>query len=109
MAGVRVLVTGGAGFIGRSVVPALTDAGAEVRVVDREPYPDPGVAAVVGDLRDPGIRDAVLTPDLTGVVHLAAATSVLGSLADRPRCTGSTSRLPPVCSNWPGCAGCAGS
>ena len=82
MAGVRVLVTGGAGFIGRSVVPALIHAGAEVRVVDREPYPDPGVPAVVGDLGDPGIRDAVLTPDLTGVVHLAAATSVLGSLAD---------------------------
>ena len=82
MAGERVLVTGGAGFIGRSVVPALLDAGAEVRVVDREPYPDPRVAAVVGDLRDPGIRDAALTPGLTGVVHLAAVTSVLGSLAD---------------------------
>jgi UDP-glucose 4-epimerase len=81
LAGARVLVTGGAGFIGRSVVPALRGAGASVSVVDRDPYPDPDVPCVVGDLCDPAVRDAAVAPDLTGVVHLAAETSVLGSLA----------------------------
>ncbi len=78
----RILVTGGAGFIGRTVVPALRAAGATVRVVDRRPYPDRSVPTVVGDLCDPAVRDAAVADDLTGVVHLAAVTSVLGSLAD---------------------------
>jgi len=81
LAGERVLVTGGAGFIGRSLVSALVRAGATVRVVDRHPYPSPDVPTVVGDLRDPTVRAAAVTPDLTGVIHLAAETSVLGSLA----------------------------
>ena len=81
LAGARILVTGGAGFIGRSVVPALRAAGATVSVVDRDPYPLPDIPAVLGDLRDPAVRDAAVTADLTGVVHLAAETSVLGSLA----------------------------
>jgi UDP-glucose 4-epimerase len=37
---------------------------------------------VVGDQCDPAVRDAAVTPDLTGIMHLAAMTSVLGSLAD---------------------------
>ncbi len=52
-----------------------------MRVVDRHPYPSPDVPTVVGDLRDPAVRAAAVTPDLTGVIHLAAETSVLGSLA----------------------------
>jgi len=82
LAGERILVTGGSGFIGRSVVPALRSAGAHVRVADLRPYPSPDIPTVVGDLRDPAVREAAVTPDLTGVVHLAAVTSVLGSLAD---------------------------
>jgi len=82
LAGERILLTGGAGFIGRSVVPALLAEGASVVVADRSPYPLDGVTSVVGDLRDPAVRDAAVAPDLTGVVHLAAMTSVLGSLAD---------------------------
>jgi UDP-glucose 4-epimerase len=81
LAGARILVTGGAGFIGRSVVPALAAAGAAVSVVDLEPYPSPDVPCVLGDLRDAAVREAAVTPDLTGIVHLAAQTSVLGSLA----------------------------
>jgi UDP-glucose 4-epimerase len=81
LAGARILVTGGAGFIGRSVVPALRGAGATVTVLDRHPYPDPAVVSVVGDLRDPATREAAVTAELTGIVHLAAETSVLGSLA----------------------------
>jgi UDP-glucose 4-epimerase len=82
LAGERILVTGGAGFIGRSVVPALLAAGAAVLVADRAPYPSPEVPTVVGDLRDPAVRDAAVAAELTGIVHLAAVTSVLGSLAD---------------------------
>src|SRR2546430_16677869 len=85
LAGERILVTGGSGFIGRPVVPALREAGAHVRVAGLNPYPDPDVPTVVGDLRDPAVRAAAVTPDLTGVVHLAAVTSVLGSLADPVR------------------------
>jgi UDP-glucose 4-epimerase len=81
LAGERVLVTGGAGFLGRSVVPALRAAGAQVSVVDTLAYPHPDVSSVVGDLRDPAVRDAAVAPGLTGIVHLAAVTSVLGSLA----------------------------
>jgi UDP-glucose 4-epimerase len=82
LAGEALLVTGGAGFVGRSVVPALLAAGARVTVADRDPYPSPDVESVVGDLRDPAVRDKAVQPGLTGVVHLAAVTSVLGSLRD---------------------------
>jgi UDP-glucose 4-epimerase len=82
LAGECILVTGGAGFIGRSVVIGLSRAGAEVSVLDRSPSPAPGVTSVVGDLRDPDALARAVRPGLTGIVHLAAVTSVLGSLRD---------------------------
>ncbi|MQA83135.1 MAG: NAD-dependent epimerase/dehydratase family protein [Streptosporangiales bacterium] len=75
-------MTGGCGFIGRAVVQGLHRAGAEVSVVDQRPYPDASVQSVVGDLCDPSIRDAAVTPGLAGIVHLAAVTSVLASIRD---------------------------
>jgi UDP-glucose 4-epimerase len=75
LSGERVLVTGGAGFIGRSVVAGFKAAGATVRVLDLS-----GNDQLTGDLTDPGVRDKAVTEDLTGIVHLAAITSVLGSL-----------------------------
>jgi UDP-glucose 4-epimerase len=78
----RVLVTGGAGFVGRTVVRALIEAGAEVTVVDQTPHPSQSVRSVVGDLRDPAVRDKAVEPGLSGIIHLAAVTSVLGSLRD---------------------------
>jgi UDP-glucose 4-epimerase len=77
--GARVLVTGGSGFIGRTVVSMLRSAGAEVRSVDRRPGRD-GTPTVLGDLRDSGVVERAVTDDLDGIVHLAARTSVLGSV-----------------------------
>lgn len=79
----RVLVTGGSGFIGRHVVGELRSRGHEVSVVDRVPFPDPDLPAVVGELDDPAVRDRAVSAGLDAIVHLAAETSVLGSL-ERP-------------------------
>jgi UDP-glucose 4-epimerase len=85
LAGRRVLVTGGSGFIGSHVIPALLAQGASVSSVDLvEPArPVPGVPTLVGDLTDPGVVRAAVHEDIDAVVHLAAATSVLVSI-ERP-------------------------
>lgn len=87
MAGRRVLVTGGAGFVGTHLVDALLARGDEVRVFDNldaqvhgparrvPPWLSPGAELVVGDMRD---ADAVARA-LEGVeivFHLAAAVGV---------------------------------
>jgi UDP-glucose 4-epimerase len=76
----RVLVTGGSGFIGRHVVSELLGAGAHVRVVDLNPYPDPTVETVQGDIAEPATIEAAFDGGVDAVVHLAAVTSVLRSL-----------------------------
>jgi UDP-glucose 4-epimerase len=77
----RVVITGGAGFVGRAVVSAFAGRGNPVTVVDRRPYPELGVCSVVGELTDPQvIADAIAGADVAGVVHLAAITSVLRSI-----------------------------
>ncbi|MHB2021743.1 MAG: NAD-dependent epimerase/dehydratase family protein [Mycobacteriales bacterium] len=78
----NVLVTGGCGFIGAALVQALLERGESVAVVDvRGPFPDPRVRSVVGDIRDAGVVDEAVAEGTQAVVHLAARTSVLGSLA----------------------------
>jgi nucleoside-diphosphate-sugar epimerase len=57
--GRRVLVTGGAGYIGSVLVPRLADRGHRVRVLDRRRWdpdagdPATGIEFVTGDIRDP--------------------------------------------------------
>jgi len=80
LGGRRILVTGGSGFIGRSVVADLSAAGASVRVVDLRPHPDPSVEIVIGDLAEPAVLAAALDGGFDSIVHLAAVTSVLRSL-----------------------------
>ena len=78
----RVLVTGGAGFIGRRLVKALLGTGAEVTVADLREPTEPGVRPVVGDLRDPSVAARAVSPGTDAIFHLAAITSVLKSLDD---------------------------
>ena len=79
----NVLVTGGSGFIGRHVVAALHADGHRVTVVDRVRFPDEDVPCVTGELEDPAVREQAVAADLDAIVHLAAETSVLGSV-ERP-------------------------
>jgi UDP-glucose 4-epimerase len=82
----RVLVTGGSGFIGRRVVRALLDDGADVTVADRRAFPGQaghgGVRTVVGDLCDPPVVAEAVRPGTDVIIHLAALTRVLPSIAD---------------------------
>lgn len=83
----RVLVTGGAGFIGATLVRRLVASGHRVRVLDNLSTGDAahlaGVDAelVKGDIRDADALDDAMR-GITAVVHLAAAGSVIGSVQD---------------------------
>jgi len=83
----RILVTGGAGFVGATLVRQLAGAGQRVRVFDNYSTGDAthlaGVDAelVEGDIRDTGALDAALV-GIDAVVHLAAAGSVIMSIDD---------------------------
>ena len=78
----RVLVTGGAGFIGRRVVRALVAEGHEVTVADLRAFPDTEVRSVVGDLCAPEGPARAVQPGTDVIIHLAAITSVLASVQD---------------------------
>lgn len=83
----KILITGGAGFIGTHVASALLSAGYEVRVLDAlieqvhagraaDPAGKQGAAElIVGDVRDPAaMRQALVGID--AVIHLAAEVGV---------------------------------
>lgn len=92
----RVLVTGGAGFIGSQIVRTLAADGHEPVVLDAllpsahgaaVPPPPPGVRSVVADVRD---REAVAGA-LTGidaVCHQAAMVGLGKDFADAPQYVG---------------------
>jgi UDP-glucose 4-epimerase len=79
---VRVLVTGGAGFIGRQTVHQLLERGDDVAVIDLKPVADEGVRHVQGDIRDVDAVAEALAPGIEAIVHLAALTRVLDSMND---------------------------
>jgi UDP-glucose 4-epimerase len=72
----RILVTGGAGFVGARVVARLMAAGHDVVVFDRtEPHPGSGIDNVqmeIGDIRDAAaVSRAVETAQPARIAHLA--------------------------------------
>jgi UDP-glucose 4-epimerase len=71
----KALVTGGVGFIGSNLVDALLQRGDDVVVFDHR-------AAVPSDVCDDVAVQALLTPDVDVVVHLAAKTSVIDTITD---------------------------
>src|SRR5690349_15355599 len=96
--GERVLITGGAGFVGSHLADALAAAGHEVTLFDnlepqvhgadtsRPAYLDPAHHLVRGDVRDAG----ALTPLVAGsdvVFHLAAMVGVGQSMYQMRRYT----------------------
>src|ERR1700691_3794247 len=78
----RILVTGGAGYVGSNLVPKLLDAGYEVSVLDLYIYGDvfagqngnSKLRQTKGDLRDPGdVQKALVGCD--AVIHLACISN----------------------------------
>jgi nucleoside-diphosphate-sugar epimerase len=73
----RVAVTGATGFVGRSLIPALREAGHALTLLVRKPVSDEyadGVRIVRGDLHDKAaLRDLTAAADV--VLHVAGAVS----------------------------------
>lgn len=84
----RVLVTGGAGFIGRHLVAALVAGGHKVTVLDnlhrgnRDAVESLGISRfVASDIRDP-VAVAEAAGGMQIIYHLAAQSNVLGAVSD---------------------------
>ncbi|MDV7340811.1 NAD(P)-dependent oxidoreductase [Terasakiella sp. A23] len=92
----KILVTGGAGFLGSHVADALTEAGHEVFVFDlvESAYLRPGQTMIIGDVTNfEHVCDAVKGVDV--IYHLAALADIDKAI-DRPRDTMSVNLMGTV-------------
>ncbi|HJV87462.1 MAG TPA: D-erythronate dehydrogenase [Noviherbaspirillum sp.] len=86
----RVLITGGAGLLGAKLAKRLLERGTlanaqgrqnpitRITLLDVVPargFDDPRIEVVTGDIADAKMIEAVLTPDIDSVFHLAAIVS----------------------------------
>ena len=78
----HVLVTGGAGYVGSMLVPALLDNGYKVTVLDcmyygfhHLPLADTALTIVNGDIRDTASVEIALSDDVDAVIHLACISN----------------------------------
>jgi dTDP-L-rhamnose 4-epimerase len=83
----KILITGGAGFIGSHVVDCLLERGHSVRILDalieqvhgkerrRPSYLDPRAELVIGRVEDPKVMSQALD-GVDSVIHLASAVGV---------------------------------
>jgi UDP-glucose 4-epimerase len=79
---VKVLVTGGSGFIGSHVVEKLLDQGIEARVLDmKDPLMGGPVELIRGSLTDPEVVEQAVD-GCDAVIHLAAIANVDDVLRD---------------------------
>jgi UDP-glucose 4-epimerase len=88
---VRVLISGGAGYIGSTIASACLDAGITPVILDslvtgRREFAE-GRAFYEGDIGDGALIDQIFTeiPDIAAVVHCAALIVVPDSVADPVR------------------------
>lgn len=80
----KILVTGGGGFIGKALVLALRELGAEVQVFGRSRYPELealGIPCIQGDICDQAaVWQAIAGKSL--VFHVAAKAGIWGPCAE---------------------------
>ena len=115
--GRRILVTGGAGYVGSIVVNELLGRGYSVRAFDALrygsvpslllPWGNPEFEFVRGDIRDSDARKHAVE-DVEAIVHLAAIVGDPACASD-PELARSISNRPKRCSTTPSWSASSGS